>query len=309
MQYARRLFFIASYRILGVERARKRLYWKAARLLGGKYKNVIAYQESIASDFARYIDAPNRVAWMHTDYDKLGDLSPQYASREMYDCYNHIASVTQSSADRMIEALGRDYDTVHVVRNPLIPETIMQRSNEPISPEDKKKKPFLIVSVGRLSPEKAFHRVPHVANLLKDAQLDFDWYIIGDGAARGEIENEIRNTDTEDVVHLLGAKTNPYPYMRMADVLVITSLYEAQPMVANEALILGTPVVSTEFSSVREVVTANVNGLIVEQSVDSIFSALSKIALDSSLFFCIKCGAAQFKYSNEQILNPINKML
>ena len=89
LQFLRRLRYILSYKIFGVERARQMLYEKSARKLSGKYKNVIAYQEGITSDFASNIDAPNRIGWMHTDYDKLCEYSRYYGSHSIYDKYHH----------------------------------------------------------------------------------------------------------------------------------------------------------------------------------------------------------------------------
>ena len=308
-QYVHRLLFIATHKTFGAERARKWLYKAAARRLSGKYKNVIAYQESMASDFVRYIETPNRIGWMHTDYDKLRALSPVLASSDVYGSYNHIASVTASSAKRMIEVLNRDPNTVHVIRNPLIPEIIIEKAREAVSNEEQKKRQFLIVSVGRLNPEKAFHRIPHVAKQLMQAGIDFDWYIIGDGVTRDKIESEIQKTETAEVVHLLGSKKNPYPYMRMADVLVITSEYEAQPMVANEALILDTPVVSTEFASVREVIRDGENGIIVNQKADAIFEALNFVLTNEQVRMNLYRAAHEFEYDNQTIIDQITSLM
>ena len=308
-QYLRRGGYVLSHKLLGAKRARARLFARAAKRLGSAYKNVIAYQESVTTDFVRYIDTPNRIGWMHTDFDRLRALAPSSASRETYDAYHHIASVTKASADRMIEVLSRDPETVHVIRNPLIAASLVERSREEIPAEEARSKPLALVSVGRLSPEKAFVRIPRVASKLKAAGVDFEWTIIGDGTTRGEIEREIAATETGDVVRLLGARMNPYPYVRVADLLVITSEYEAQPMVANEALILDTPVLSTEFASVREVIKDGANGMIVAQSEDAIAEAILSFVGDEVLRATLAKGAADFRYSNEGELAAITALL
>lgn len=308
-QYLRRGGYVLSHKLLGAKRARARLFARAAKRLGSTYKNVIAYQESVTTDFVRYIDTPNRIGWMHTDFDRLRALAPSFASREMYDAYHHIASVTKASADRMIEVLSRDPETVHVIRNPLIASSIVERSREDVPEKEARSKPLALVSVGRLSPEKAFDRIPRVARRLKEAGVDFEWNIIGDGATRGAIEREIAATETGDVVRLLGVRMNPYPYVREADLLVITSEYEAQPMVANEALILDTPVLSTEFASVREVITDGENGMIVAQSEDAITDAILSFVGNESLRATLAEGASDFRYSNERELSALTALL
>lgn len=308
-QYLRRICFVVSHKILGISRARDLLFKRAARRLGGKYQNIIAYQESMTSEFARFIDAPNRIAWMHTDFDKLRELSPFYASNEIYDYYHHIASVTKSSAERMIEVLGRNPSTVHVIRNPLIPEQIIERSKEAVPQNEQKKKAFLFVSVGRLSEEKAFDRIPRIAKILLNENCDFDWYIIGDGATRRKIEAEIERTGTGQVVHMMGARMNPYPLIGIADALVITSVYEAQPMVANEALILGKPVISTEFASVREVIKDGENGIIVPQSEDALAQAMYEIIRNDDKRERMGCEVKNFKYSNDKEITLVDSLI
>ena len=53
-------------------------------------------------------------------------------------------------------------------------------------------------------------------------------------------------------MHFTGLLHNPWALMRTCDVFVLSSDYEGQPMVILEALVLGLPVVSTAFGSVRE---------------------------------------------------------
>ena len=44
---------------------------------------------------------------------------------------------------------------------------------------------------------------------------------------------------------MIGETDNPYPYIRMADGLILTSDYEGFPVVYNESLVLKTPIITT----------------------------------------------------------------
>lgn len=308
-QLIRRAFFVISHKLFGVPRARKWLYKSAARRLNGRYNNVIAFQESITSDFVRYIDTPNRISWMHTDFNRLCALSPHFATKAFYDSYRHVACVTRASADAMKERLARDDNSIHVIRNTLLPASICQRAKEPIPAEEGKKKPFLLVSVGRLSPEKGFDRIPRIAKRLTDAGFSFDWYIIGNGITRDIIEREIDRCGVSHAVRLLGTRQNPYPYIRLADCLVITSEYEAQPMVANEALILDTPVISTRFDSAFEVIQNDINGRIVPQDEQAVADAVADLFRDPALREAWTEGARAFRYDNSRELDRLRAIL
>ena len=61
----------------------------------------------------------------------------------------------------------------------------------------------------------------------------------------------------DDKCILLGAKDNPYPYLRSADLFVLTSRYESYPTVINEALVLDTPVISIDIPPVYEMLDSD----------------------------------------------------
>lgn len=310
IQYFYRIAHICFYRLFGVQRAIRTLYKKSAKKLSGKYDCVVAYQESATSDYVRYIDAPHRVSWLHTDYDNFCKISPYYSSKDMYDHFDDIVCVTQASVDSIKRVLGYSSDRVHLIRNTLPQTRIKELSNNEIDEAEQKKKEFLFVSVGRLSPEKDFEIIPRVARkLVQKGSSQFDWYIIGEGATKEKIRQEIEACGVADNVHLLGAKMNPYPYIKSASCLVITSLYEAQPMVANEALILDVPVISTEFSSVREVIHDQENGMIVEHNEDNIADALARFMTDPDCRHSLCQGARDFIYSNALEIAAVDDLL
>jgi glycosyltransferase involved in cell wall biosynthesis len=101
------------------------------------------------------------------------------------------------------------------------------------------------------------------------------WYIAGDGPEREAIEQEIQSHGLQDQVILLGNLSNPYPYMRNADLLMNLSYHEAAPMVFLEANALSTPVFATETSSARELLEGYPCSIICENSEQGIYKAFS----------------------------------
>ncbi len=70
--------------------------------------------------------------------------------------------------------------------------------------------------------------------------------LIGEDSIEESIKDKINQEGIEDRVLLKGYMDNPYPYIKDAKALVLASNAEGLPTVLIEALILGTPVVSTD---------------------------------------------------------------
>ena len=82
----------------------------------------------------------------------------------------------------------------------------------------------------------------------------------------------------KDCVVYLGGKSNPYPYFKMADLLVCVSESEACPMIFNEAKLLNLPIVSTDFPSAFEFIDRDKDGRItqIEAMADTIADIISE---------------------------------
>ena len=76
-----------------------------------------------------------------------------------------------------------------------------------------------------------------------------------------------------DAVVLTGLQANPFAILAASDAFVLSSDYEGQPMVILEALVLGLPVVTTAFGSVRSALPEGV-GLVVDRTVPALAEGL-----------------------------------
>lgn len=103
----------------------------------------------------------------------------------------------------------------------------------------------VVLSVGRLSPEKDFAGLIRAfAKVRTDAAPRLA--IIGEGAERARLEGVIEKLDLKSRVRLLGQHDNPFAYMRRASVFVLNSKFEGFGNVLVEAMACGVPVISTD---------------------------------------------------------------
>ncbi|MFQ6827741.1 MAG: glycosyltransferase [Faecalimonas sp.] len=81
----------------------------------------------------------------------------------------------------------------------------------------------------------------------------------------------------QDAVIFTGYLKNPYPYIRQADLYVCSSIYEGFSTAATEALVLGTPVLTTDVSGMREMLGDSEYGLITENDDLAFENGLRKL--------------------------------
>jgi CDP-glycerol glycerophosphotransferase (TagB/SpsB family) len=129
------------------------------------------------------------------------------------------------------------------------------------------------VTAGRLSPEKNHERLVRAFALVHRDDPSTRLVIMGDGPLRANLEELVGELGLVSAVTLAGHQPNPYAVMAHADCFVLSSDYEGQPMVLLEAMVLGVPVVTTQFASVRGALPAGA-GLVVEQSVGALAAGM-----------------------------------
>lgn len=56
-----------------------------------------------------------------------------------------------------------------------------------------------------------------------------DFWILGTGYLEAELRRLARDLSVEDMVHFLGFKSNPYPYIAASDLFLSTSMTEGYP--------------------------------------------------------------------------------
>ncbi len=102
----------------------------------------------------------------------------------------------------------------------------------------------LVVSTGGLVDQKDHATL--IQALAKLGRSDVDLWILGKGPHERRLVRLARSFGLGDRVRLPGFQANPHAIVRQADLFVLSSRYEGLPNALLEAMIVGTPVVSTD---------------------------------------------------------------
>lgn len=143
--------------------------------------------------------------------------------------------------------------------------------------------PF-ILSVGTVQPRKNYSRIIHALARLRQQGIDIHYAIVGGkGWLEDEMYQTIEDTNLQDYVHLLGFVDDedlPALYTS-SECLVITSLYEGFGLPILEAMACGTPVITSNSSSLPEV--AGKAGILVDPlDINGITEAIYTVITDSA---------------------------
>jgi glycosyltransferase involved in cell wall biosynthesis len=215
----------------------------------------------------------------HCAFEVEEQRVPARILRALYSLYalnGEIVAVSKCLQSQINASLLFASRSAHYIPNAVVSESMYSLSKEP--PSIDIEKPYLI-AVGRLATQKGF-------DLLVDAYakaLEIDstiptLLIVGDGEDKGALQAQVIQSGLENNVVLAGFVNNPYPLIKGATSLVLSSRYEGMPTVLIESLALDVPVIAFDCpTGPSEIIVSGENGELVEYlNTDELALAISK---------------------------------
>lgn len=218
------------------------------------------------------VNANKKIGFIHNDYEKLGmnpDIDGKY-----FNQLDNIITVSEGCAEVLKQTFPQHKSKIQVMYNIISPKVIHKMANEDINIDKEK---INIVSVGRLNYQKGFDIAIEACGLLKKNGYNFVWNILGEGEERHKLEEMIKEHHLENMFILEGIKENPYPYIKHADIYVQPSRFEGKSIAIDEAKILNKPILVTNFSTAKDQIDDQTNGLIVDMNPESIYKGIKQL--------------------------------
>lgn len=270
-----------------------------------QYDYAIAYRVGMSADYITYIANAKKksIWWHHGEFTYSRAMVSRWTKEfRIVDQIICVSSFTKKLIEPIFPFIS---SKIRVIPNMICVEEL-QRQSVSYNPYISDKGKVVLVSVGRLSPEKHMIDCVTIAKMLKMDGLVFTWYIVGDGSEKTLIEERIRKLQVDDCVVTTGKQSNPYPYIRYADLFVHPSYVESQGMVVLEAMALGKLCVVVSSGGTDEFVEDNKNAIRAGQSIESLYEKVSyAINHLQELDFTIDEECTVQNYTPEQIIDKL----
>ena len=271
------------------------------RICNEKYDYAICFNGLMVSSLETTdkVRAKGYFAWIHGIYfEKHKDINDYYYKKLI----DKIVCVSISARDSFIDTFSVNKKSVLVIYNLFNKEEIILKSNEA---SDMQFHYPAFVTVGRLSVEKGQDLIPKIVSNLKKRGIHCKWYLVGEGKLREKIEEEIKTFNVGEDVILLGAKQNPYPFIKNCDIYVQPSFSEGYCTSTMEAKILKKLIVTTDVPGMKEQFVDGENALIVKPTVDNLEEAIYLLLNSQELRNKITDNLIDFEYDPSVELNKI----
>ncbi len=146
--------------------------------------------------------------------------------------------------------------------------------------------PVVFGTVAHFSQEKGLRHLIEAAALIPGAHARMRFILVGDGACRRELEDQVRDRGLEECFHFAGFQKQPAPYLGSFDCFILPSLSEGLSSAILSAMAASLPVIATDVGGIPELIQHEVNGLLVPPADPvSLAQAIQRLADDPTEAF------------------------
>lgn len=267
-------------------------YERKTYFAGSHYDIAVAYVQGYVALFVdKCINADKKILFYHTSTNDTPEIH-----NAVIPNYTTVAALHEQQKLLLEEWYPYSIGKIKIVENYTDKELITEQSKEFSIPEADK---IILCSCGRFAKVKGFDMAVEAAKALKDSDIEFIWYFVGDGPERNNLEKKISEYGLENNIIITGMQKNPYPYIAGCDIYIQPSYEEAMPVTIIEAHRLGKPVITTSTVGGCKLVENGKNGIVCEISPDSIAENITDLINDKEKYDIIINNLKSTDYSHE----------
>lgn len=242
------------------------------------YDLAVAYLEGGSTYYvADHVKAKKKAAFIHIDYENSGYTRGM--DRNCFDKMDRIFTVSDEVKKHFLNVYPKYQDKVKVFHNIINQDEIRRKAEEETGFEDYFDGVRLL-TVGRLTYQKAYDIAIDAMKLIKDRGYKVRWYILGEGSERPALEKKVKELGLEKEFLMPGAVSNPFPYYKQADIYVHATRFEGKSIAIQEAQTLGCAIIASDCNGNREQIVQEKDGLLCLLEPESIAEAVISLVKD-----------------------------
>lgn len=242
------------------------------------YDLAVAYLEGGSTYYvADHVKAKKKAAFIHIDYESSGYTRGM--DRNCFDKMDRIFTVSDEVKKHFLNVYPKYQDKVKVFHNIINQDEIRRKAEEGTGFEDHFDGVRLL-TVGRLTYQKAYDIAIDAMKLIKDRGYKVRWYILGEGSERPALEKKVKELGLEKEFLMPGAASDPFPYYKQADIYVHATRFEGKSIAIQEAQTLGCAIIASDCNGNREQIVQEKDGLLCLLEPESIAEAVISLVED-----------------------------
>lgn len=254
------------------------------------------------------------ISWVHVEQHTRKVASCSFRNeKEAERCYSRFdrhVFVAETVRQDFLRLFSQE-KPCDVLYNTVESNDILRKAREPAL-EIQNDNSVKLVTTGTIKEVKGFDRLLRIVKKLKDEGYKLHLYLLGKGPLLEELKQYSKKNNLTEQVTFLGYQTNPYKYVSKCDLFVCSSHREGFSTATTEALIVGTPVVTTFVSGMTEMLGENNEyGIVTENSEDALYSGI-KLMLDNPKLLSHYRRQAEIRgkiFSTENTVKAVEEML
>jgi 1,2-diacylglycerol 3-alpha-glucosyltransferase len=190
----------------------------------------------------------------------------------------HIIIPSESMRDILVNEYGLK-NNFTVIPTGIDLEAYRTASGEKIRKKRNWGKDIVMISVGRLAPEKNWATLLHASALVVRDYPNFRLALIGDGPDRKSLESLAKELGIRKRVTFTGSVPfSEIPsHMKAANLFGFASITETQGLATLEALAAGLPVIAVDASGTRDILKHGQQGYLVENAAEALADGIKKL--------------------------------
>lgn len=225
--------------------------------------------------------AKKKITYFHSDYKKW----PYYytADKKYFKKVDYIVTVSDQCKQSLDEVFPDCSERIKVIENIVTQETVTVRQDHSPCCRDDDFTGISIVMVGRVCCDKGIDLAIEACRLLKHNGYNIRWYSVGPCNNYAYFNKLVKQHGVDDCFVFIGETSNPYIYMRQADIIAHPSRFEGKAVAVEEAKILAKPIVVTNFSTAHEQIQSGRNGMIVALNAEALYQGIKQLIDEPAL--------------------------